>query len=109
MAQAARSIAEEPAKATSPRRPRRWPKWGVAILATLVVALVALRIALPTIVRDYVNRTLSKIPGYRAQVGDIDIHLWRGAYTIHQTNVVRTSGKVPVPFFSSPTIDLSVQ
>ncbi len=111
MAQAARSINEEPAKTARPlpRRRRRWPKWGVAILGILVVGLVALRIALPSIVRDYVNRTLSKIPGYRAEVGDIDIHLWRGAYTIHQTKVVRTSEKVPVPFFSSPAIDLSVQ
>jgi hypothetical protein len=60
-------------------------------------------------VRSYVNRTLSKIPDYRGEVGDIDIHLWRGAYTIHDAKIVRTSGKVPVPFFSAPRVDLSVQ
>jgi uncharacterized protein DUF748 len=74
-----------------------------------LVALVTLRLALPHIVRSYVNRTLSKIPDYRGEVGDIDIHLWRGAYTIHDAKVVRTSGKVPVPFFSAPRVDLAVQ
>jgi hypothetical protein len=81
----------------------------VAALVILAVGLVALRLALPHLVRNYVNRTLSKIPDYRGEVGDIDIHLWRGAYTIHDANVVRTSGKVPVPFFSAPRVDLSVQ
>jgi len=39
---------------------------------------LALRLALPDLVRSYVDRTLSKIPDYRGEVGDIDIHLWRG-------------------------------
>src|SRR5262245_44360183 len=108
MARAHSFVEERRAAAAKPRR-RRWRGFGLAVLAVLFVALVALRVALPTIVRDYVNRTLSKIPGYRSEVGDIDINLWRGAYTIHDANVVRTSGKVPVPFFSAKKIDLSVE
>ena len=105
MAVASASVERKPVTA----RPRRqWGRIGAGVLVVLVAALLLLRLALPTLVRDYVNRTLSEIPGYRAQVGDVDIHLWRGAYTIHHTNVSRTTGKVPVPFFSSPRIDLSV-
>jgi uncharacterized protein DUF748 len=75
----------------------------------LAVSLVALRLALPHLVKNYVNRTLSEIPGYRGRVGDIDIALWRGAYTIHRLDLVKTDGKVPVPFFSTTKADLSVQ
>jgi uncharacterized protein DUF748 len=78
-------------------------------LALLVVALIGLRLALPTLVRNYVNRTLSEIPGYRGEVGPITISLWRGAYTISDAKVVRTGEKVPVPFFSARSVDLSVQ
>src|SRR5262249_55796081 len=108
MARAHSFVVERKAAAAKPS-PHRWRKPGLAVLGVLVVAVVALRLVLPTIVRDYVNRTLSKIPGYRGEVGDIDINLWRGAYTIHDANVVRPSGKVPVPFFSAPKVDLSVE
>jgi hypothetical protein len=85
------SFLEERRASATERTRHRWARWGLATLPVLVVALVAFRIALPTIVRDYVNRTLSKIPGYRGQVTDVDIHLWRGAYTIRGANVVRTT------------------
>jgi hypothetical protein len=60
-------------------------------------------------VRDYVNRKLSEIPGYRAHVAAVTLHLWRGAYQIHNIDIRKTSGEVPVPFFSAPLVDLSVQ
>jgi uncharacterized protein DUF748 len=81
--------------------------WQTLILVFFVLA--AIRAFLPYLVKDYVNRTLSRIPGYRARVADIDIHLWRGAYSIQGLDVEKREGKVPVPFFSAPTIDLSVQ
>ena len=80
--------------------------WLVAIL---VVAVLVVRAMLPIWVRDYVNRKLSEIEGYRGHVTDVDIHLWRGAYSIHNVDIKKTSGSVPVPFFSAPVIDLSVE
>jgi uncharacterized protein involved in outer membrane biogenesis len=80
--------------------------WVVVVLA---VALIVARAMLPGWVRDYVNRKLSEIEGYRGHVTDVDIHLWRGAYSIHGVDIKKTSGNVPVPFFSAPTIDLSVE
>ena len=72
--------------------------WAVAIL---LVALLVARAMLPIWVRDYVNRKLSEIDGYKGHVTDVDIHLWRGAYSIHGVDIRKTSGNVPVPFFSA--------
>src|SRR3954454_11528192 len=75
----------------------------------LLIVLVIIRALLPFWVRDYVNRKLSEIPGYRAHVAAVTLHLWRGAYQIHNIDIKKTNGKVPVPFFSAPLVDLSVQ
>ncbi len=35
---------------------------------------------------------------YRGQVAEVDLHPWRGAYSIHEVEIKKTSGKVLVPF-----------
>ena len=75
----------------------------------LLILLVIIRALLPFWVRDYVNRKLSEVPEYRGHVTAVTMHLWRGAYQIHHVEIVKTTGHVPVPFFSAPLIDLSVQ
>src|SRR5436189_1408794 len=85
---------------------RRWWFWTLIIVLT---AVVVVHVFLAIWVRDYVNRKLSEIPGYRAHVTAVTLHLWRGAYQIHNIDIKKTSGKVPVPFFSAPLVDLSVQ
>jgi uncharacterized protein involved in outer membrane biogenesis len=85
---------------------KRWWFW----IAVVVVAItVVLHMYLAIWVRDYVNRKLSEIPGYRAHVAAVTLHLWRGAYQIHNIDIKKTSGAVPVPFFSAPLVDLSVE
>ena len=85
---------------------RRWWFW---LLIVLVAIVVVVHTYLAIWVRDYVNRKLSEIHGYRAHVAAVTLHLWRGAYQIHNLDVVKTSGDVPVPFFSAPLIDFNVQ
>src|SRR4030095_4315780 len=75
----------------------------------LLILLIIIRALLPFWVRDYVNRKLSEVPEYRGHVAAVTLHLWRGAYQIHHVEIVKTTGHVPVPFFSAPLIDLSVQ
>ena len=82
-----------------------WPLWG---LAGVVLLLVALHIALPYLVRDYLNERLANMGDYRGQVIDVDLALWRGAYKINGLKIVKVDGKVPVPFVNAPLIDLSV-
>ena len=84
-------------------------RWWFWVLVAIATALVVTHTFLAIWVRDYVNRKLSEISGYRAHVAAVTLHLWRGAYQIHGLDIKKTNGKVPVPFFSAPLIDLSVQ
>lgn len=79
------------------------------IVLVVVVLLIGIRIALPYIVLHYVNKTLDELPEYDGHVEDVDLHLYRGAYEIQGIEIVKTGGKVPVPFFSATSIDLSVE
>jgi hypothetical protein len=81
----------------------------VIVLGSLVILLVAFRIALPYILLRLVNKELQHIKGYTGHVDDIDVALIRGAYKIKSIRLDKTGGKVPVPFFSAPLIDLSLQ
>jgi uncharacterized protein YhdP len=83
-------------------------KTVIALLAVLAL-LVAARVALPFIVEDYVNDKLAALDGYDGHVGDIDIHLWRGAYSINDIKIVKEGASRPVPFFRSDRVDFSVE
>lgn len=74
----------------------------------LVVALVGLRMALPTIVKNYLNEQMAEMGSYQGYVDDVDIALWRGAYALNRFEINKTDQEVPVPFFNADTIDLSV-
>ncbi len=81
----------------------------VIVLGSIVLLLIAIRIALPYILLRLVNKELQHIPGYTGHVDDIDVALIRGAYKIKMIKLEKTGGKIPVPFFSAPLIDLSIQ
>ena len=86
-----------------------WRRWWFWPLAVIVVVILVVHFMLAIWVRDYVNRKLSEIEGYRGHVAAVTLHLWRGAYQIHKVEIEKTNGKVPVPFFSAPLVDLSVE
>jgi len=88
---------------------RRFTRLQLQILIVLAALLIGLRVALPFIVKWYVNKTLDEMPEYDGHIGDVDIHLWRGAYSIDDLDIIKTDGDVPVPFFSATNIDFSVQ
>jgi hypothetical protein len=79
------------------------------VLVALIVLLVAARIALPFVVEDYVNDKLASLDTYDGHIGDIDIHLWRGAYSIDDIEIVKKGASRPVPFFRTANLDLSVE
>jgi hypothetical protein len=91
------------------KRRLHWYRAPFYIGLFILIVLVIVRALLPFWVRDYVNRKLSEMPEYRGHVADVTLHLWRGAYQIHKVDIVKTTGRVPVPFFSAPLVDLSVQ
>jgi hypothetical protein len=80
------------------------------LVLAIALALIAIRLALPYIVRDYVNGRLHRLDAYDGSVADIDIGLWRGAYRIDGIEIAKTAGtKQPVPFFDSRRVDFSVE
>jgi hypothetical protein len=64
---------------------------------------------LPTWLRWYVNRTIDRSTVYQGTIGDVDIHLLSGGYTIRDVQLSKVSGMVPVPFFSAKQIDLKLE
>jgi hypothetical protein len=78
-------------------------------LGILVLVLGAARLALPYAVKDYTNRKLAGLQAYDGHVGDIDIHLWRGAYSINDIVIAKTGSSRPVPFFKARRVDFSVE
>jgi hypothetical protein len=61
------------------------------------------------VVEDLVNDRLAALEEYDGHVGDIDIHLWRGAYSIDDIVIVKTGASRPVPFFRCNRLNLSVE
>lgn len=83
---------------------------GIAVLVVLILALIGGRIYLPIWVTGYVNKTLANIPGYTGSISDVDIHLYRGAYTIYDLKLDRKAGgDLPAPFLDFKQSDLSLQ
>ena len=81
------------------------------VIAVLIVAglLVSARLAMPYVVKDYANHKLAALAAYDGHVEDVDIHLWRGAYSIDGIEIVKTGAKRPVPFFKARRLNLSVE
>ena len=72
----------------------RHHKWLWAFVF-FVLLLAAARAALPSLVKDTVNRKLMALPAYDGHVDDVDLALWRGAYRIDGIRIVKTGSKSP--------------
>lgn len=77
----------------------------LGVFALLIMA----RMALPFAVTDYVNRVINRIDGYSGSISDVDIHLYRGAYTIYDLKIFKDNGNIPVPFVDIAVTDFSVE
>jgi hypothetical protein len=90
-------------------RSRSAPKWLLWIILAVAIALIILRLCLPYILINYVTKQVNKLPDYHVQIGDLDVHLWRGSYTIKNLQLWKIRKNIPVPFFKSDILDLSVE
>lgn len=104
-----------PAPARSSKEPRppvrkhRWRRRILRALAAVVVLAICIRPMLPRVVRWYVNRALNHNLIYEGRIGDVSLHLWRGAYSIDNVQIFKRTGAVPDPFVSIKTLDLAIQ
>lgn len=86
----------------------RRTKW-LMTLGVVIALLVGARLALPFEVARLVNDKLATLNSYRGHIGDVDIHLWRGAYSINDIEIEKSAGSHPVPFFKARRVNLSVE
>jgi hypothetical protein len=86
----------------------RLPRWAWIALGVLVVALIIVRVMLATWVASYVNARIDRMGDYHGHLASVDLHLWRGAYSINNLGIDKRTSKVPVPLVKAPRIDLSV-
>lgn len=88
-------------------KPRRRRGLLMAAGSGVVLALIA-RLSAGWMIENSVNRRLAQIPGYTGHVGTIYLHLWRGAYSIHDIEIKKKNGRIAEPYFSAQSIDFSV-
>lgn len=99
---------QRPEESSRPKK-RHWLRRVGVFVLVLAAILGIVRLMLPWAVRNYVNRALERNQLYSGTIGDVKIHLWRGAYSIEEIRLNKTTGNVPVPFFSAKDLDFAVQ
>jgi hypothetical protein len=88
---------------------QRFSKWARIVIIIVVLVLIGARLALPHAVQRYVNRKLDQLPEYDGRIGNVDVHLIRGAYSIDGVEILKTSGKVSEPFVFARKVDFSIE
>jgi hypothetical protein len=81
------------------------------VLIIIFVIVIVIRIILPYIVLYYANNTLANMKGYYGHIDDIDLSIYRGAYTINNIylNKIDSVSKKQTEFFKSKQVDLSIE
>jgi hypothetical protein len=83
----------------------------IKVLVSSILILVVIRLILPFVVLHFANKNLASMNGYNGHIKDIDLSLIRGAYLIDSIylNKSDSTTKKQTPFFSSESIDLSIE
>jgi len=84
-------------------------KKSTKIFIGIVILLVAVRIALPFYIKDYVNKVLQDIEGYEGSIDGVGLSLIRGAYQIHGLELFSVEKDIKTPFVKIETIDISLE
>lgn len=79
------------------------------IFLPILVILILLRVALPYTLLHYVEYRVNQIPGYHVTIADLDVHLYRGSYTVKDIRLDKTDDKIPVPFFAADKVELGLE
>ncbi|CAN5215233.1 hypothetical protein BH24PSE2_BH24PSE2_02660 [soil metagenome] len=78
------------------------------VLVIAVVLAVVVRSLLPLAVERFANRELQDLGAYTGRIEDVDLAIWRGAYSIENIRIDKKTGGIPEPFFSAPRVDISI-
>ncbi|QIJ01520.1 DUF748 domain-containing protein [Stutzerimonas balearica] len=84
---------------------RYLPLW---LVAALILLLLVLHLALPVLVRNYLNETMAEMGDYSGHVDDVDLAWWRGAYRLQGLRIEKRDKQVQAPLFKAPEIDIAI-
>ncbi len=77
-------------------------------LLTLFLIMCAVRFTLPYATAWYINKTLSEPGNYDGRVGDVDLMLWRGAYSLEHVLLYKANGQVERPLFKADYVEFTL-
>ena len=77
-------------------------------LAVIACVLVAVRLSLPFAAQWYINDVLDEGEQFTGSVGDVDLMLWRGAYSLDNVVILKRTGEVEQPFFEAKRVEFSL-
>ena len=83
-------------------------RYSLITLAIIVVVLIVARLVLASVVLRYLNQRFAAMGDYQGHIADIDIHLWRGAYTLEGLTVQKVVNKAPVPLLNAPRTEIAI-
>jgi hypothetical protein len=79
-----------------------WP--SIALL--LVLAVV--RALLPGWIHRHLNQRIANMGAYRGSMADVELHIWRGSYTISQLRIDKIGAPAKEPFLSAPRTEIAM-
>ncbi|MEK7259010.1 MAG: DUF748 domain-containing protein [Pseudomonadota bacterium] len=79
------------------------------IVGVILLLLVGLRAALPSIVKDQINSRLASLEEYSGHLEDIDLALWRGEYNIVNLVIEKRGIETTEPFVWVPRAAISLE
>jgi hypothetical protein len=79
-----------------------WP------LIALSLMLVILRLLLPGWVRHHLDERIARMGPYHGAMAGVDLHLWRGSYTIHDLRIDKAGAPANEPFLLTPRTEMTV-
>ncbi len=82
-------------------------RWTIAI--SVIVILVALRLALPYWVKNFINEKLADMNGYAGHIHELDFKLYRGIAVVDSVIIKKANGEVDVPFMDIKTVKVTLQ
>ena len=82
--------------------------WFTVIVVTVLLLILA-RVGAPYAVQYYINQQINQTKGITGQVGDVDLHLYRGAYSVDDIEIYAVDEQSsPKPLLSVKTLDFSL-
>ena len=89
---------------TNPKKKRRR-----IILYAVLLVIIAFRIWLPYFLKDKLVAAVNEVEGYECTLGDLKLHLFRGAMIFEEFEIKVTKSEVTKPFVYCKNADISVE